>query len=448
MGNKLNKMSFKKGFLALAVGATLCGGAFAADKTVVTLSRFFGSCEAQFGKITDISKSSGECGIITAMTNKFNADNPHIEVKTQVVEWTPYYDQLSARIVAKDIPAIAVMHEANLGDFVRRGLVEPLDDGFKAVGVDTSDFTPHAKRGVTFDSKTYALPFDTHSWLWHMNLNLLKKAGLTHPDGTAMIPKTPEETYEFAKKFKAATGKPYFIWCLTNETAAYTRTFLTLLYQQGGNPFPKSEREINLHTPEAKKAIEFMAKLYAEGHIVPNNDYGASIQSFMRGDGGVMVNGTWLIGDLVDQSALAGAPLEKGYQAIPFANLYGKPATWADGHSWVMLKGGTKDEKTKQAALRYLKFLSDNNGEWARTGQLPTSQKVISGTAFNALPFRTSIGVIAQNGISLPPTIARQFRIQELLGEALGSIMLSKKPVDETIKATEKRINKMLAGVK
>ncbi len=200
-----------------------------------------------------------------------------------------------------------------------------------------------------------------------------------------------------------------------------------------------------LHPPDSSQSA---AKLYAEGHIVPNNDYGASIQSFMRGDGGVMVNGTWLIGDLVDQSALAGAPLEKGYQAIPFANLFGKPATWADGHSWVMLKGGTKDEKTKQAALRYLKFLSDNNGEWARTGQLATSQRIISGSAFNALPFRTSIGVIAQNGISLPPTIARQFRIQELLGEALGSIMLSKKPVDETIKATEKRINKMLAGVK
>ena len=443
MGN-----TFRKGLIGLAVGVALCGVAQAQEKTVVSFARFFGACEADFGKTTDISKSAGECGIITAMTNKFNAENKDVEIKPQIIEWGPYYDQLGARIIAKDIPAIAVMHEAVLGDFVKRGLVEPLDEGFKSVGVDTADFTAHGKRGVTFDGKTYALPFDTHSWLWHINLNLLKKAGLTNADGTAMIPKTPEETYAFAKKFKAATGKPYFVWCVANETAAYTRTFLTLLYQQGGNPFPKSEREINLRTPEAKKAIEFMAKLYAEGDIVPNTDYGAANQAFMNGDGGIMVNGTWLIGDMVAQSEKPGAALEKGYQAVPFANLYSKPATWADGHSWIMLKGGTKDEKTHKAALRFLKFLSDNDFEWARTGHLPTSQKVIASSTFNALPFRNSIGAIAKSGISLSPTVPRQFRIQEMLGESLSSVILSKKPIDETMKSAEERINKMLAGAK
>ena len=443
MGN-----TFRKGLVALVVGTALCSMAQAEEKTVVSFARFFGSCEADFGTVTDIRKSAGECGIITAMTNKFNAENKDVEVKTQVIEWNPYYDQLGARIIAKDIPAIAVMHEAVLGDFVKRGLVEPLDDGFKSVGVDTSDFTAHAKRGVTFDNKTYALPFDTHSWLWHINLNLLKKAGLTNADGTAMIPKTPEETYAFAKKFKAATGKPYFVWCVANETAAYTHTFLTLLYQQGGNPFPTSEREINLHTPEAKKAIEFMAKLYAEGDIVPNTDYGGANQAFMNGEGAIMVNGTWLIGDMIAQSEKAGAALEKGYQTVPFANLYSKPATWADGHSWIMLKGGTKDDKTRAASLRFLKFLNDNNAEWARTGHLPTSQKVIASESFNALPFRNSIGAIAQSGISLAPTVPRQFRMQELIGEALAAVVMSKKPIDATMKAAEERINKVLAGAK
>ena len=444
MGN-----TFRKGFVALAVGAALCAANVSAqDKTVVTFARFFGSCEAEFGKTTDISKSAGECGIITAMTNKFNAENKDVEVKAQVIEWGPYYDQLGARIIAKDVPTIAVMHEAVLGDFVKRGLVEPLDEGFKSVGVDTADFTAHGKLGVTFDGKTYALPFDTHSWLWHINLNLMKKAGLTNPDGTAMIPTTPEETLAYAKKFKAATGKPYFAWVTANERAAYTRTFLTLLYQQGGNPFPTSQREINLHSPEAKKAIEFMVKLYSEGDIVPNTDYGATNQAFMNGEAGVMVNGTWLIGDMVAQSEKAGAALEKGYQTVPFANLYSKKATWADGHSWIMLKGGAKDEKTRKAALRFLKFLSDNDFEWARTGHLPTSQKVIASASFNALPFRSSIGAIAQTGISLPPTIPRQFHIQDVLGEALSSIILSKKPIDATMAAAEKRVNKTLAGAK
>ena len=86
--------------------------------------------------------------------------------------------------------------------------------------------------------------------------------------------------------------------------------------------------------------------------------------------------------------------------------------------------------------------------EWARTGHLPTSQKVIASESFNALPFRNSIGAIAQSGISLAPTVPRQFRMQELIGEALAAVVMSKKPIDATMKAAEERINKVLAGAK
>ncbi len=439
----------KKGFIAAAIGLAMLPAAQAEDKTVVTFARFFGACDADFGTVTDVSKSAGECGIITALTNKFNATNTlNAVVKPQIIEWNPYYDQLGARIVAKDVPTIAVMHEAVLGDFVKRKLVEPLDDGFKAAGVDVADFTPHAKRGVTFDGHVYALPFDTHSWLWHFNMNLMKKAGLVNKDGTPVVPKSPDELLAQAKKFKAATGKPYFGWVVANETAAYTRTFLSLLYQQGGTVFPKNEREIDLHSKPARNAIELMAKLYADGDVLPNVDYGAANQAFVNGDSGVMVNGTWLIGDMVDQSKKAGAALEKGYAVIPFAQLYGKPAVWADGHSWIMLKGGAKDEKTKKAAFAFLKFLYDNDFEWARTGHLPTRTSVINSPAFTGLPFRDHIGTIAKDGISLAPTVPRQFRIQEMLGEALASIVVSKKPIDETVKSAEDRINKMLASAK
>ena len=55
MGN-----SFRKGFMALVVGAALCSGVQAEEKTVVSFARFFGSCEADFGNVTDISTSTDE----------------------------------------------------------------------------------------------------------------------------------------------------------------------------------------------------------------------------------------------------------------------------------------------------------------------------------------------------------------------------------------------------
>ena len=249
------KKLFCKSAFALLVGACCVSASVnAEEKTEITFQRFFGACEADYGKVVDVTKARGECGIITALTNQFNATNKQgIVVKTQIAEWGPYYDQLTARIVAKDIPTIAVMHESVLGDFVSRKLVEPLDDGFKSVDIDTKDFTDQAAKGTSFDGKTYALPQDTWSWLWHINLNLFKKAGLTNADGTPILPTTPDEMLAQAKKFKEATGKPYFSWTTANETAAPFRTFLTLLAQQNGQLFKDGGKKIDMQSKEADR---------------------------------------------------------------------------------------------------------------------------------------------------------------------------------------------------
>ena len=131
------KKAICKSALAVLVGVC-CMSAQAQQKTEITFQRCVGACDADYGKVVDVTKARGECGIITALTNQFNATNKQgIVVKTQIAEWGPYYDQLTARIVAKDVPTIAVMHESVLGDFVSRKLVEPLDEGFKSVGIDT-----------------------------------------------------------------------------------------------------------------------------------------------------------------------------------------------------------------------------------------------------------------------------------------------------------------------
>lgn len=429
--------------------AACCTGVYAQGKTEITFQRFFGACEADYGKVTDVTKARGECGIITTLVNQFNATNTQgIVVKTQLAEWGPYYDQLTARIVARDVPTIAVMHESVLGDFVSRKLVEPLDEGFKSVGVDTKDFTEQAARGTVIDGKTYALPFDTWSWLWHINLNLFKKAGLVNADGTPMLPKTGDELLAQAKKFKDATGKPYFSWTTANETAAPYRTFVTLVAQQNGQLFKDGGKKIDMQSKEAKNALELMNKLTQEGAIKPNLDYGATQQAFVNGDVGVNVVGTWTIDDFIAASEKADSPLKGGYTVVPFANMFSKKAVFADGHSWVMLKGGAKDDKQRQAAYTFLKFLWDNDYEWSRTGHLTVRKSVANSDKFKALPFRGNIAEITSTGYSVPNTVVRQRAIETIVGEEISNMMLSKKPVADVAKSAEERVNKLLAGVK
>lgn len=434
--------------LALLIGTVLlaaCGaGKDGAGKTEITLMRFFGSCEAQYGQVVKASEGVGECGIVTALVNEFNATHPDIVVKTQIGEWGPYYDQLTARLVSKDIPTIAVMHESALGDYVRRKLVLPLDEDFARVGIPVDDFTAHARRGTSFNGQTYALPLDTWAWLWHINTGLMRQAGLAGADGQPTLPRSPEELLAQARQFKQRTGKPYFAWAVANETAANDRTFLTLVAQQNARLFSDDGKTIDMHQPAVVNALTLMQTLYREGHVRPNLDYAAANQAFLNGEAGVVVVGTWTIDQFLRESQKPGSKLRGAYTARPFPQLYEKPAVFADGHAWALFKGGARDAKAHEASVKFLKFVWDRTAEWSRTGHLPVSKTVAESAAFRALPMREALTEITQTGIGMPGNVPTQRAIELLIGEDVANVMISGKPVADVQQSVEKRVNKAL----
>jgi multiple sugar transport system substrate-binding protein len=431
------------------VAAAFAAPAHAQDKVEITLSRFFGSCEADWGKSTEVKKARGECAVITTLVNQFNATNKDgIVVKPQVSEWGPYYDQLSARIVARDVPAIAVMHRTSLRDFASRKLLEPLDQDFKSAGIDTADFTSHARSGSYVDGKVYGLPFDTFAWLWHVNTNRLRSAGLVNANGSPMVPNSADELLAQARKYKQVTGKPYIAWATSGTVPITSWTFLSLALQNEGDLFPGAKPRLNLSTPEATAVMNLMSTLYSEALVVPSADSAGVNQTFFKGDVPVVLSGTWRIDDFLAQSEKADSPLNKGYTVMPVPKLFARPGTYADGHSWVMLKGGTKNERERKAALTFMKFLWDNDIEWARTGHLPARRSVIDSAEFKAMPFRSNIAEVATIGRNIPQAIPRQQAVQVALSEEIVTMLQTKKPVAKAQADAQTRVNKILDSVR
>ena len=119
---------------------------------------------------------------------------------------------------------------------------------------------------------------------------------------------------------------------------------------------------------------------------------------------------------------------------------------FADGHSWVLLKGGTRDDKTRKAALGLLKALWDNDFEWSRTGHLPARKSVAESAAYRELPFRANIAEIATTAYSVPSDVPRQRAVETAMGEEISSMYLAKKPLADVQTAIEQRVGKLLAG--
>jgi multiple sugar transport system substrate-binding protein len=411
------------------------------DKTRLVIQRFFGACQAEYGRVTDIAKAEGECGIMTAMINRFEAENPDVDVVENVVFW-PGYDQLTAQLAANDAPDVVTMHGSVISDYQARGLLEPLDADLAAIGAPPARFTSAARTAVTVNGKTWGLPIDTWAPLWHINMNLFRKAGLVR-DGKPLLPRSPQELFAQARQFRERTGRPYLVQGAANEYAGFTRNFYTFVMQQNGELFRNGRA--NFRTTEARNALQLFKTIYDRDFTTKNQDYSAAVSGFLKGDGGVFLVGTWMVGTFDAESRKAtGALANGGYTVMPYPRLFQRDATFADGHNWVMPRNARRTPEERAAAVRFLKFFAGHAKHWARTGHLPAFQAIIDSPEWRALPHRDNLAILATTAQPLPKDVRRQFPIETIVGTEAAAAISGAKPIDQTLSDMERRVNAVL----
>ncbi|MEA3002565.1 MAG: multiple sugar transport system substrate-binding protein [Sphingomonadales bacterium] len=429
--------------LVLAAAAML-GSCHAGDRrTAISVQRFFGECDAAYGRNTDPATAEGECGIMTTLLNRFQAENPDIRLDLNIVAW-PGYAQLTAQIAAGDPPDLVTMHQSMISDYQGRGLLEPVDALLDEAGLPPGTFTAAGRRGVTKAGHFYAMPWDTIGGLFHVNTKLMAQAGLMK-SGRPVFPTNPDELLALARQFKARTGKPYFVQSEVNDPASDVHNLYSYLLAQDAIIFPDA-RHVRLRTPEAKRIVELFRRIEVEGLSTHHQDYPAALASFMHGEGGIFPVGTWVLGSFEQEAKTPGRPLYNAYAVYPFPHLWGRDASFVDGHSWVMPKRKRTPEQ-KAAVAHFFKFMAAHNFDWSRTGHIPAVEAVVESPKFQSLPHRKDIAPLALTGEQLPDYVQRQSAIQGLIGEELASAIAGTKSVDQALADAERRVDELLGQV-
>ncbi len=427
--------------LAALVAALLLAGCGESDgKTHIYLQRFFGECGAEFGASTDVGKAEGECGIVTSMINRFNAENPDVMVDVNVVAW-PGYPQLTAQMAARDPPDLVTMHSGVISDYAAKGLLEPVEAYLARAGIGAGLFTEASRLGVTMDGRLYGLPWDTHGGLFHVNTALFARAGLMR-GGKPVLPTSPEELIAQARQFQARTGKPYLIQSNVGDPAYAARNQYTYMMAQGATLFPDS-RHIRLATPEGLRAAAFFRRINAERLGTQDMDTPAAIAAFMSGEGGIYPTGTWMIGAFQKEATTPGRPLFQSYAVFPYPRLWGEHVEFVSGHAWVV-PTRERSARQKDAIGRFFRFMAAHNFDWARTGHIPAFKAVLDDPRFKALPHRSDIASLGEIGRPLPSHVRRQSAIEGLVGEEMAASATGQKPVEQALKDAERRVNELL----
>lgn len=426
----MKRFSMAMTILACAV-VSLHGAAFA--DVELKVARFFDTC---IDASPNIEQASGEACIVQAIFSAFSEDDNGITVDLLPPHRDNYYPQLIAAYAGGEPPDIHLLHRHRLPDFASAGMLASLGDDLAATGVDVMDWQGSMRDAVTVEDEIVAVPFDLHANLWHINMSLLTEAGLVANDGRPMLPASPGELLEHAKRVKEVTGKSYLAADFTQYPIG-VRSVLSLLWQQGQNIF--DDDDVQVDTAEMRAAITTFTDLFDAGLANPGHDYEAAQEAFLDGDVAILINGTWAV-DLYDRVVARGEIELAEYDVADFPTLFETPATWSDAHLWA-IPASLKVERpeTYRAAIQLLAWIDDHNLDWARTGHLAVRTSVLESDAYTTLSHRVDYRQSAEIGRDLPVTSGYD-EIHNALAKSLQAIWTEGASLDEALADAKREI--------
>ena len=187
--------------MMVASVATGCGSAAesAADSTEASSATTTADGKTQLNILWWGSQTRHE--LTTQMLEKFQEENPDIEVVMDYSDWDGYWTKLPAQVAGGQTPDVFQMDYAKLAQYVENGVMAPLDDYVADGSLDLSNVAQSVIDSGSIDGKLYAVSTGTNAPVMLYRKDILDDLGIEMP----MNPTMSEYT-DISKKVYEATG--------------------------------------------------------------------------------------------------------------------------------------------------------------------------------------------------------------------------------------------------
>jgi multiple sugar transport system substrate-binding protein len=290
---------------------------------------------------------------LAKVVKDFEAKYPKIHVNYQ--SFNNYQATMLAKFASRKPPDVFYVDVADFADWVRQGVLQPLDSYAKASKFSPKPFIPSLLSSFKYQGHIYGYPKDWSSLGMEVNTTLL---------GNNPIPKTWAQLKTVASRLNVPGGKPI---CLSADWAR----LMPFVYQAGGNGQFRSADSAPFRT-----AVNFYVGLIKSGLAATPDKLGSSWcgEAFGKQKAAIIFEGNWMFPTMVTYPNVkfATAPLPKDKKR---GNL-----------AFVVSYSMAKDSKNKPAAWTLLKYLVGKQGmqQWINLGL--------------ALPTRTDVHAVAGRG--------------------------------------------------
>lgn len=361
-----------------------------------------------------------------------------------MMQWDTYFDKLTTSLVAGDPPDLFLLHHQELPQFARLGVLMPTDDMFDTAGgpLPADDFAQPIFDATLYNDQRYGVVIDNHGWGMWVNNDLFEAAGL---DST-VPPANAQEFIDYATALTLdANGKhpnedgfdPENIVQYGTTVSWMKPTFLSTLWQFGGDLISEDGTTATINSPEGVAALQFWYDLIYTYHVAPAPAGFDNWQSFAAGKLGMIPEGTWFRNFLV----LENPDINWTPWGMPqWGDV--QQATWVSSH--VLYFPATLSGEKLDAAKRLATFLSDQGLYWAQSGQVPariSQQQALDPEIF---PSNIVIGQAFQDfGIPELPS-AYSIELVQAFEPEIDSALNNLKTVEQALADANDRIQGIL----
>lgn len=376
-------MKMKK-VLALSLAAVTALGIFAGcgsktedkkENTETTANDGTSASDTSGGEVTEISFPTHWVGVsvntewFQDRLEAFNAEyGDTIKVNVEEIAGDQnYVDKMKVLYSSNSLPDAINTGGYNLIDSMKDQLVDLtpyVDDELRKAGTDIC-WDVNSR-----DGKIYGIPYTKQVIGYFYNKDLFAQAGIEKPA------ETWDEFFEQCDKLLDAGITPLSMD--TADSGWVTSLMLGAMVGQtdAGEEFMNTNLPTDYNTPEFIEAvgnIQTMFRKYTTSDAVGGKYENAASNFFME-ETAIIANGPWMISDFYDTSLV-----EEGFADKIGTAMYPGGVMYNSGK--IGFNIASKDEKTLEATLTFVKFLTNEESQrkmLEMTGDIPSADGITS----------------------------------------------------------------------
>lgn len=338
---------------------------------------------------------------MSALVNMFNEEyDGRIKVLESPTAETEYYEMLPIQIQQNQGPDVALVHSYKIPNYaLTGGVLRPIQPIMETAGVDIKreDYITDVYDAMSYEGTLYGIPLDIHTTGIYYNKTMMKQLNITS------VPTNRAELIAAAKKCQNSTIDG--TWGLPMATEWPSEWSLTSAFYQNGGTEVLDDDKPGFNNDIGKKSVEMISNLVHVEKISPTNvAVDADLMMFKQGKALFHINGDWMLNGIVE--AAEAKNFEFG--VIPMSKMFTDDPNGANANDIAarshcfILPQGNKRAIRQQAAMVFIKYVTEHAYEWAKCGHIPASNLARETEEYKALPYQPQFGDISHFRVNQP----------------------------------------------